>query len=98
MNVGQLLSIRGPIPKYRWEENKYIPHPPKLQWKAKRLMRCRHDAVGLIAGGTGITPCYQLIKAIFKNPDDKTKVTLVYGNISPFILHPNIATPQYNKY
>jgi len=24
MNVGQLLSIRGPIPKYKWEENKYV--------------------------------------------------------------------------
>jgi len=22
MNVGQFLSIRGPIPKYKWEENK----------------------------------------------------------------------------
>ena len=25
---------------------------------------------------------YQLARAIFKNPDDKTKVTLVFGNIS----------------
>ena len=25
MNVGQPLSIRGPIPKYKWEENKYPP-------------------------------------------------------------------------
>ena len=23
LNVGQSLSIRGPIPKYKWEENKY---------------------------------------------------------------------------
>jgi len=23
---------------------------------------------------------YQLVRAIFQNPDDKTKVTLVYGN------------------
>ena len=22
MNIGQPLSIRGPIPKYKWEENK----------------------------------------------------------------------------
>jgi cytochrome-b5 reductase len=43
----------------------------------------RHEAVGLIAGGTGITPMYQLIKAIFKNPNDKTKVSLVYGNVNP---------------
>lgn len=25
---------------------------------------------------------YQLCRAIFKNPDDKTKVTLIFGNVS----------------
>lgn len=35
--------------------------------------------VYLLAGGAGITPIYQLIRGIFKNPDDKTKVTLVFG-------------------
>ena len=63
MNVNQMLSVRGPIPKYAWEPNK-------------------HEHVGLIAGGTGITPMYQLIKTILKNPEDKTKITLVYGSVS----------------
>lgn len=36
----------------------------------------------MVAGGTGITPMYQLIKAIFTNPNDKTKVTLLYGSVS----------------
>jgi cytochrome-b5 reductase len=34
----------------------------------------------MIAGGTGITPCYQIIKAVLNNPNDKTKVNLVYSN------------------
>jgi len=42
----------------------------------------KHDHITLIAGGTGITPMYQLIRAIFKNPEDKTDVTLVFGNLS----------------
>jgi cytochrome-b5 reductase len=50
---------------------------PKYPWSANR-----HEHIALIAGGTGITPMYQLARAIFKNPDDKTKVTLVFGNIS----------------
>ncbi|KAK8058820.1 hypothetical protein PG994_009268 [Apiospora phragmitis] len=41
-----------------------------------------HNHIALIAGGTGITPMYQLCRAIFNNPDDKTKVTLVYGSLS----------------
>lgn len=33
----------------------------------------------LIAGGSGITPVYQLARGILTNPEDKTKVTLVYA-------------------
>ncbi|GAV30271.1 hypothetical protein PMKS-003781 [Pichia membranifaciens] len=36
----------------------------------------------MVAGGTGITPMYQIIKAILTNPKDKTKITLLYGSLS----------------
>lgn len=39
--------------------------------------------IGMIAGGTGITPMLQVIEAILKNPDDQTQVSLLYGNVSP---------------
>lgn len=35
---------------------------------------------GMVAGGTGITPMFQIIEAIANNPEDKTEVQLVYGN------------------
>lgn len=50
---------------------------PKYPWAPNK-----HEHIALLAGGTGITPMYQLCRAIFKNPEDKTKVTLVFGNIS----------------
>jgi cytochrome-b5 reductase len=50
---------------------------PKYPWAENK-----HAHVGLIAGGTGITPMFQLCRAIFNNPNDKTKVTLVFGNVS----------------
>ncbi|KAL3731859.1 hypothetical protein ACJRO7_028686 [Eucalyptus globulus] len=37
-------------------------------------------AFGLIAGGADISPMFQLIRAILKNPKDKTKVHLIYAN------------------
>ncbi|KAG2236849.1 hypothetical protein BDF21DRAFT_378706 [Thamnidium elegans] len=40
------------------------------------------SAIGMIAGGTGITPMLQIIHAICKNPADKTKVSLIFGNVS----------------
>ena len=36
-------------------------------------------SVGLIAGGTGITPMYQLILEMLSNPRDRTEIRLVYG-------------------
>ncbi|KAM0128491.1 hypothetical protein ACHAO1_008955 [Botrytis cinerea] len=51
----------------------------------KGAMRYRKGMVkkiGMIAGGTGITPMYQLIRAICEDPTDETSVTLLYGNNS----------------
>lgn len=43
----------------------------------------RHfDTLNLVAGGTGITPHYQLICRILKTEGDKTKINLVYANRS----------------
>ncbi|KAJ5151754.1 Cytochrome b5 [Penicillium capsulatum] len=38
--------------------------------------------IGMVAGGTGITPMYQLIRAICENDTDTTEISLVYANRS----------------
>ncbi|PVV00138.1 hypothetical protein BB560_005396 [Smittium megazygosporum] len=38
--------------------------------------------IGMVAGGTGITPMLQIIDHIAKNPEDKTKVTLLFANVT----------------
>ncbi|CAI7666334.1 hypothetical protein N7533_000436 [Penicillium manginii] len=38
--------------------------------------------IGMVAGGTGITPMFQLIRAICENDTDTTEVSLVYANRS----------------
>lgn len=40
----------------------------------------QHQSMLFIAGGSGITPIYQLTRAILKNPEDKTKISLIYAN------------------
>ena len=37
----------------------------------------------MIAGGTGITPMYQVIRAVLKQADDETQLALLYANQSP---------------
>lgn len=49
----------------------------KWKWEPNQF---KH--ITLIGGGSGITPLYQLIHEITKNPNDKTKVSLFYGNLT----------------
>lgn len=63
-------------------------HPPetvsfkgpikKFPWKENAF-----DSITLLGAGTGITPLFQLIHHIAKNPNDKTKVNVFYGNKTP---------------
>lgn len=39
--------------------------------------------IGMVAGGTGITPMLQVIDTVLANPADHTQITLVYGSLSP---------------
>lgn len=53
-------------------------HEP-VQHKTDQLC---FDATGMLAGGTGVTPMYQVANAILKNPTDNTKITLLFANVS----------------
>ncbi|KAJ5632841.1 hypothetical protein N7490_009180 [Penicillium lividum] len=50
---------------------------PKGAMKYKRGL-CKN--VGMVAGGTGITPMYQLIRAICEDENDTTEVSLILAN------------------
>lgn len=47
----------------------------KWKWEPNQF---KH--ISLIGGGSGITPLFQLLHHITKNPEDKTKVDLYFGN------------------
>ncbi|CAK9440005.1 uncharacterized protein LODBEIA_P41050 [Lodderomyces beijingensis] len=53
---------------------------PIVKWKWEPN---QFKSIALIGGGTGITPLYQLLRDITDNPEDKTKVSLIYGSKSP---------------
>ena len=58
----------------------------KLDFKGPILKRAykpnEYEHIGMIAGGTGITPMLQVIDEIIENPADKTKVSLIFANQS----------------
>ncbi|KAI9327910.1 nadh-cytochrome b5 reductase [Obelidium mucronatum] len=50
---------------------------PKYKYEANKDKK-----ITLLGGGTGITPLLQVIQRVLSNPDDDTKLTLVFGNVS----------------
>ncbi|KAG1465425.1 hypothetical protein G6F46_002091 [Rhizopus delemar] len=52
---------------------------PKGNFAYKRNMV---KAIGMIAGGTGITPMLQIIRTICNDPLDKTKINLIFANVT----------------
>jgi nitrate reductase (NAD(P)H) len=69
--IGSVLDVKGPLGhvEYTGRGNFLVHGKPKF---AKRL--------AMLAGGTGITPIYQVVQAILKDPEDETEMFVVYAN------------------
>lgn len=50
---------------------------PKIEYKPNIK---KH--IGMIAGGSGITPMLQVAHEILKNPQDQTEVRLIFANVT----------------
>ncbi|KDO80791.1 hypothetical protein CISIN_1g0027241mg, partial [Citrus sinensis] len=71
LSVGSILDVKGPLGhiQYTGRGNFLVHGKPKF---AKKL--------AMLAGGTGITPIYQIMQAILKDPEDETEMYVVYAN------------------
>jgi nitrate reductase (NAD(P)H) len=74
MNIGDLIDVKGPLGEFNYKGN------GDFTWHLQPR-KCSH--ISMIAGGTGLTPCWQLAQAVLRNPDDETRVSLLYANKSP---------------
>jgi len=71
LKVGNQIDVSGP-----WGTKEYLGHG-KMKSGPKVL---EFKKVGMMAGGTGITPMLQIMAAILKDPTDKTEISLLYAN------------------
>ncbi|KAK6470395.1 NADH-cytochrome b5 reductase 3 [Huso huso] len=77
LQVGDVVDFRGPggLLEYKGNGN-FAIQPDKKTPAEIRTAR----SVGLIAGGTGITPMLQLVRAIMKDSSDQTTCSLLFAN------------------
>lgn len=73
LRIGDKVDIAGPFGLIEYKGN------GKFMMSKKEVQA---SMIGMMAGGTGITPMVQLLKAILFNPNDKTRLSLIFANQS----------------
>eukprot|EP00897_Mesotaenium_endlicherianum_P010740 jgi/Mesen1/9695/ME000069S09098 len=73
MAIGETIDVKGPLGHIHYLGKGHFTVNGKPRF-AKRI--------AMLAGGTGITPMYQVAKAILKDLDDPTEVSLMSANRS----------------
>lgn len=77
MSIGDTIQVRGPSGLIRYDgRGKFQIKPDK---KSPPQMYLASE-IGMIAGGTGITPMLQIIRQVFSDPADKTRCSLIFAN------------------
>jgi len=77
MAVGDTIDVRGPSGLLQYEGKGSFAIKPD---KKSSPSHTKVNKVSMIAGGTGITPMLQLIRAVFRDPDDTTCLSLLFAN------------------
>lgn len=76
MSIGETIDVRGPSGKLTYLRKGELTIDESKDNKVTR--HC--SKLGMIAGGTGITPMLQVIRDILKHQDDKTEMSLLFAN------------------
>lgn len=79
LKVGDTIDVRGPSGRLNYLGNGKFSIK-KLRKDPAHIITV--SKVGMIAGGTGITPMLQLIRHIVKDPQDTTQLCLLFANQS----------------
>jgi len=84
LDIGKTVDVRGPLGQIEYVSPGLfeIKRKPKENPKSYVTKQHRVKTVGMIAGGTGITPMLQIIRQVLKNPNDKTSLSLIFANVT----------------
>lgn len=77
LKIGETVDFRGPSGRLVYKGQgkfsiKILRKDPPVEYNVKKVV--------MLAGGTGITPMLQLIRAMIKDPTDETQVSLLFAN------------------
>ena len=79
MKIGDFMNMKGPKGHMTYK-GKGSFSIEKTMKGSKVVRDYKMKRIGMVAGGTGITPMLQVIRQILKDPKDKTEIWLLFAN------------------
>jgi len=70
LSIGDTLDIRGPVGEFEYDHDGKFFIDGELSYATK---------LNMVAGGTGITPVMQIASEILRDPEDRTKIFLIFS-------------------
>lgn len=81
--VGETVDCRGPLGHLRYLGRGVVSVKRRNPTTRKtEAVEQRVSSISFIAGGTGITPMLQIIRAVLKDVADRTELSLVFANVT----------------
>lgn len=77
LSIGDYIDVRGPNGLLTYEGKGVFHIRPDKKSPPSKVVA---NKIGMIAGGTGITPMLQIIRQVFKDPADRSQVYLLFAN------------------
>lgn len=71
MKIGECLDVEGPLGRFNYRRG-FVRLDGGDEFPVKKLV--------MIAGGTGITPMFNVLSHIVEDKEDTTQIVLLYGN------------------
>jgi len=75
MEVGDSIEVKGPLGSFTYLGRGHYETKHGITTTNKKCAK-----IGLIAGGSGITPVYQVIQRVVRDAKDTTEISLLYAN------------------
>jgi len=79
LNIGDTITMKGPVGRFLYKGLGEF-HVKKELSSPTFDIKHTYKQLGMLAGGTGITPMLQIARAILKNPKDTTNISLLFSN------------------
>jgi cytochrome-b5 reductase len=76
MAIGDSIDVRGPQGRFDYRgKGEFVLKTGADKFETRRVAK-----LGLIAGGTGLTPMLQVARAVLRDPSDRTELHLLFAN------------------